>query len=67
MIFLILWWKVSEKKYIFMESKVLKSKKILAFKIINSITLLPKRISNENATWCLGIKFVIGGEIGGIV
>ena len=49
-----------------MKDDITRSNKFLAFKIVNSVTLLPKRIANEDATSGTTIKFVGGGEVGGI-
>ena len=50
----------------FMENDISRGKNFLAIKVIDTVTFLPKRISNEDATPCTIIKFVIGGEICGI-
>lgn len=50
----------------FMEDDVSGGENFLIFKIINTVTFLPMRISDKNTTACMVIKLVIRGEAGGI-
>jgi hypothetical protein len=50
----------------FMEYDIPRGEKNFSFKVVNTISLLAKRIADENTTPCTIVKFVIGGKVCGI-
>jgi hypothetical protein len=49
-----------------MEYDILGGEKIFSFKVVNIVSLLSKRITDENTTLYTIGKFVIGGKVCGI-
>ena len=46
-----------------MQNNIPRDEYVLCIKVIYTITFLPKRINNKNASTCMHVKFVHGCEV----